>query len=789
MSAPMDEDVEPQVLEDLQAELAAELADWGDAGSPTTSVLSPASQDGGTPASSTRVSSPQVNGPRGGDSPCSISTDDDVEELEAAANALFNDLEQHAYAAVLHAADPACAMPTLPSSTGPPAPARLNGCFHSEAGAAVLELPAAEASCSSKRSSAVLNPDNESEAANEQATATQHTGGLGSSAVQGQGAVKLQARRHLVAARHRPLAPRLPPSGLLGSLHPGHPGRPGAQQPSTAPPAGEATAMAAPQPAVTPAAGAGSGAGLGLDSAVPGTGGGPEGAHQQGPGAHWEADGGDQHTAAAEAAETTTTAAEAAVLLRIAAAAAPAAPAAAAAGANVCPTHASQQEPVTASCTRAGPSSPAAGGTSAGGAPPATRSAGVKGGGGQPAHGAAPRPRLVPRPSPPAAAAVSAPPCKHPVLWAGLCVVCGQEPTPEAAEEGQGAGRQPSSQHLGSQALGGASGQPGFPQQQQQEGGGARSTHIRHLHSRGHMQVAEEEARRLKQLEAERLRNACKLVLVLDLDHTLLNSVRLNDVSPEHAAQLESILQQEAGHTHRLLYCLRDKNLWTKLRPFVHQFLEACQPLFEMHIYTMGDRAYAAAVRALLDPQRRLFTSVISQNDSTSRSAKDLDVALADDSLVLIMDDTEQVWPRHRRNLIQVERYHFFPASCRQWGSDAASLLQAGRDESSSQGTLSTCLQVLRQVHRRFFNAPGAELPLHRRNVCFTLAQRRAEILEPPAQRDVCRCRLQGCHLVFSHCWPQGNTACSSHPLWLLAESLGAECHLDYSPDCTTHLV
>ncbi|GFH29931.1 hypothetical protein HaLaN_28682 [Haematococcus lacustris] len=76
----MDEDVEPQVFEDLQAELAAELADWGDAGSPTA--------DGGTATTSARVSSPQVNGPRGGDSPCSISTDDDVEELEAAANAL-----------------------------------------------------------------------------------------------------------------------------------------------------------------------------------------------------------------------------------------------------------------------------------------------------------------------------------------------------------------------------------------------------------------------------------------------------------------------------------------------------------------------------------------------------------------------------------------------------------------------------------------------------------------------------------------------------------------------------
>jgi hypothetical protein len=33
---------------------------------------------------------------------------------------------------------------------------------------------------------------------------------------------------------------------------------------------------------------------------------------------------------------------------------------------------------------------------------------------------------------------------------------------------------------------------------------------------------------------------------------------------------------------------------------------------------------------------------------------KDLDVLLADESLVLILDDTEHVWEKHRANLIQV---------------------------------------------------------------------------------------------------------------------------------------
>lgn len=49
-----------------------------------------------------------------------------------------------------------------------------------------------------------------------------------------------------------------------------------------------------------------------------------------------------------------------------------------------------------------------------------------------------------------------------------------------------------------------------------------------------------------------------------------------------------------------------------------------------------------------------MYDLYVLQADSTRAGMKDLDVLLADDSLVLILDDTEHVWEKHRANLIQV---------------------------------------------------------------------------------------------------------------------------------------
>ena len=55
----------------------------------------------------------------------------------------------------------------------------------------------------------------------------------------------------------------------------------------------------------------------------------------------------------------------------------------------------------------------------------------------------------------------------------------------------------------------------------------------------------------------------------------------------------------------------RRLQMWTKLRPGVREFLEAAHQRYELHIYTMGDRDYAAEMARRLDPQRRLFAERI----------------------------------------------------------------------------------------------------------------------------------------------------------------------------------
>lgn len=93
------------------------------------------------------------------------------------------------------------------------------------------------------------------------------------------------------------------------------------------------------------------------------------------------------------------------------------------------------------------------------------------------------------------------------------------------------------------------------------------------------------------------------------------------------------------------LYRLDSIHMMTKLRPFVHTFLKEASNLFEMYIYTMGERAYALQMAKLLDPGDVYFNSrVIAQGDCTQRHQKGLDIVLGQESAVLILDDTEAVF-------------------------------------------------------------------------------------------------------------------------------------------------
>lgn len=59
------------------------------------------------------------------------------------------------------------------------------------------------------------------------------------------------------------------------------------------------------------------------------------------------------------------------------------------------------------------------------------------------------------------------------------------------------------------------------------------------------------------------------------------------------------------------------------MRPGVRAFLDAAHERYEMHVYTMGDRAYARAMAAALDPDGRLFSgrviSAVRSGDARER--------------------------------------------------------------------------------------------------------------------------------------------------------------------------
>ncbi|XP_011078409.1 RNA polymerase II C-terminal domain phosphatase-like 4 [Sesamum indicum] len=318
--------------------------------------------------------------------------------------------------------------------------------------------------------------------------------------------------------------------------------------------------------------------------------------------------------------------------------------------------------------------------------------------------------------------------CPHPGVYAGMCMRCGQKMDDESGV-----------------AFG-------------------------YIHK--NLRLADDEIARLRDKDLKNLLRHKKLCLVLDLDHTLLNSARLPDITVE-----EGYLSQRDALPDALkssLFRLDRMQMMTKLRPFVHVFLKEASNLFEMYIYTMGERPYALEMAKLLDPGDVYFNSrIIAQGDCTQRYQKGLDVVLGQESAVLILDDTEAVWGKHKENLILMERYHFFASSCKHFGFNCKSLSELRSDESETDGALATVLKVLQHVHGLFFD-PGYKDHLEDRDVRQVLKTVRKEILE-------------GCKVVFSRVFPT-NFPAEEHHLWKMAEQLGATCSLELDPS-VTHVV
>lgn len=174
-----------------------------------------------------------------------------------------------------------------------------------------------------------------------------------------------------------------------------------------------------------------------------------------------------------------------------------------------------------------------------------------------------------------------------------------------------------------------------------------------------------QEASRVEEEAKRRLLKSRKLSLVVDLDQTIIHAT----VDPTVAEwqQDKNNPNHDAVKSVRAFKLVDDgpgaRGCWyyIKLRPGLQEFLENISKLYELHIYTMGTRAYAQHIANIVDPDRKIFGDrILSRDESGSLTAKSLQRLFpVDTKMVVIIDDRGDVW-QWSDNLIKVAAYDFF---------------------------------------------------------------------------------------------------------------------------------
>uniref|UniRef100_A0A0W0FMF3 protein-serine/threonine phosphatase n=1 Tax=Moniliophthora roreri TaxID=221103 RepID=A0A0W0FMF3_MONRR len=229
---------------------------------------------------------------------------------------------------------------------------------------------------------------------------------------------------------------------------------------------------------------------------------------------------------------------------------------------------------------------------------------------------------------------------------------------------------------------------------------------IQMTHSAFGPTVSLEEAQRIELEQAERLLNARKLSLIVDLDQTIVHATvdptvgewisegeawearraeksTLMDGSEQASDNedqcnpnweaLKDVKKFRLGPESFGISAPKGKDAagkgvgdqgcmyYIKPRPGWETFLKETASKYEMHVYTMGTRAYAEQVCAAIDPDGSLFGGrILSRDESGSLTQKSLQRLFpCDTSMVVIIDDRADVW-EWSPNLIKVIPYDFF---------------------------------------------------------------------------------------------------------------------------------
>lgn len=179
-----------------------------------------------------------------------------------------------------------------------------------------------------------------------------------------------------------------------------------------------------------------------------------------------------------------------------------------------------------------------------------------------------------------------------------------------------------------------------------------QSTSISMIHSVPELKVSETYAKEIGKADQERLIAERKLVLLVDLDQTILHTTH------------EEVKNDPNVHSFTLWP--GHPTYYTNLRPHLDIFLDQMSKLYELHIFTFGCRRYAHKIASIIDPEQKYFGNrILSRDESVDKYSKRgnlNNLFPCGDAMVCIIDDRSDVW-KGAANLIQVKPYSYFKTS------------------------------------------------------------------------------------------------------------------------------
>lgn len=146
------------------------------------------------------------------------------------------------------------------------------------------------------------------------------------------------------------------------------------------------------------------------------------------------------------------------------------------------------------------------------------------------------------------------------------------------------------------------------------------------VHTDPKLKVSVKIAHEIGKQDLVNLVNNRKLVLLVDLDHTLIHTTdghvdpNLNVCFFYSSQRLFLCSSTILNKTKKSIfhYELCPKNLWyhTKFRPGCKHFIEEMSKLYELHMVTFGENSYAHKIAVLMDPERKYFHDrILSRNE------------------------------------------------------------------------------------------------------------------------------------------------------------------------------